>query len=114
MPHIFTDKARAKELLGVHPKPQTAVTDWIQRICETEKSLNDSVLNQFIVELVEVINLQPTGSVLSPSLSLSAVHDHKIQIELEIKMFSFLGLKKQVVQFGKNSNTVTFHNRRKL
>ncbi|KAH9824996.1 hypothetical protein DFH28DRAFT_942483 [Melampsora americana] len=56
------DKARAKGLLGVTQKPQSAVTSWVDRICQSSKPVAESDLNQFIVELVEVINLQPTGS----------------------------------------------------
>lgn len=56
------DKARAKGLLGVTQKPQSAVTSWVDRICQSSKPVAESDLNQFIVELVDVINLQPTGS----------------------------------------------------
>ncbi|EGG09514.1 uncharacterized protein MELLADRAFT_115777 [Melampsora larici-populina 98AG31] len=55
------DKARAKGLLGVGQKPQSAVTSWVDRICQSSKPVAESDLNQFIVELVDVINLQPTG-----------------------------------------------------
>lgn len=52
------DPTKAKELFT---KPQSAVTDWIERICALSKESAQTDLNGFIIELVESINLQPTG-----------------------------------------------------
>ncbi|WAQ83501.1 hypothetical protein PtA15_3A872 [Puccinia triticina] len=58
MPSIFSDPTKAKDLFT---KPQTAVTDWIDRICDPNRASAQNDLNGFIIELVECINLQPTG-----------------------------------------------------
>ncbi|KAA1074296.1 putative actin patch assembly and actin polymerization protein [Puccinia graminis f. sp. tritici] len=58
MPSLFSDPTKAKELFT---KPQTAVTDWIERICDPNRDSAQNDLNGFIIELVESINLQPTG-----------------------------------------------------
>jgi len=55
---LFSDPTKAKELFT---KPRTAVTDWIERICRLDKESAQSDLNGFIIELVQSINLQPTG-----------------------------------------------------
>ncbi|KNZ59761.1 uncharacterized protein VP01_1667g2 [Puccinia sorghi] len=58
MPSLFSDPTKAKELFT---RPRTAVTDWIERICRLDKESAQTDLNGFVIELVQSINLQPTG-----------------------------------------------------
>ncbi|KAH9459702.1 hypothetical protein MJO29_003670 [Puccinia striiformis f. sp. tritici] len=55
MPSYFTDPSKA------FSKPvKSSVTDWIARICGAD-ALEQNDLTGFLIELVESINLQPTG-----------------------------------------------------
>ncbi|KAI8447548.1 hypothetical protein BY996DRAFT_7617774 [Phakopsora pachyrhizi] len=60
MSKLLSDAAKAKELI-IASKPQSAVTDWIDRICHPNKVFEDNHLNAFILELIHTINLQSKG-----------------------------------------------------
>ncbi|KAG0142027.1 hypothetical protein CROQUDRAFT_663109 [Cronartium quercuum f. sp. fusiforme G11] len=93
MPHLFTDKTRAKELLRVTHKPQTAITSWVDRICEPPQTFIEADLNQFIVELVEVINLQSTGpEEASRAIRKQLKHGHTSQQKKALSLLESLVL----------------------